>query len=152
MKKSRAILCLLFLTTYSQAQEINPAYDATLATSLGGDEHGMKSYFLVILKTGKKEIKDAKKKAEIFKGHMDNIQQMVADKKLVVAGPFGKNDMKYRGIFILDLPTEAEARIRVERDPVIISKLMKYESRPWYGSAALPTYLPYSDKIWKTKH
>ncbi|MBL0294194.1 MAG: hypothetical protein IPQ04_07995 [Saprospiraceae bacterium] len=152
MKKSLAMLCLLFLTTYSQAQEINPAYDATLATSLGGDEHGMKSYFLVILKTGKKEIKDAKKKAEIFKGHMDNIQQMVADKKLVVAGPFGKNDMKYRGIFILDLPTEAEARILVERDPVIISKLMKYDILPWYGSAALPTYLPYSDKIWKTKH
>jgi len=151
MKKSLAMLCLLFLTTYSQAQEINPAYDATLATSLGGDEHGMKSYFLVILKTGKKEIKDAKKKAEIFKGHMDNIQQMVADKKLVVAGPFGKNDMKYRGIFILDLPTEAEARILVERDPVIISKLMKYDILPWYGSAALSKYLPYSEKIWKTK-
>jgi len=152
MKKSLAMLCLLFLTIYSQAQEINSAYDATLATSLGGDEHGMKSYFLVILKTGKKEIKDQKKRAEIFKGHMDNIQQLVDDKKLVVAGPFGKNDMKYRGIFILDVPTEAEARILVERDPVIISKLMKYDILPWYGSAALPTYLPYSDKIWKTKH
>lgn len=152
MKKYLVGILLIFMSIASQAQEINPAYDATLATSLGGDEHGMKSYFLVILKTGKKEIKDAKKKAEIFKGHMDNIQQMVADKKLVVAGPFGKNDMKYRGIFILDLPTEAEARILVERDPVIISKLMKYDILPWYGSAALPTYLPYSDKIWKTKH
>jgi len=152
MKKYLVGILLIFMSIASQAQEINPAYDATLATSLGGDEHGMKSYFLVILKTGKKEIKDAKKKAEIFKGHMDNIQQMVADKKLVVAGPFGKNDMKYRGIFILDVPTEAEARILVERDPVIISKLMKYDILPWYGSAALPTYLPYSDKIWKTKH
>ena len=152
MKKYLVGILLIFMSIASQAQEINPAYDATLATSLGGDEHGMKSYFLVILKTGKKEIKDAKKKAEIFKGHMDNIQQMVADKKLVVAGPFGKNDMKYRGIFILDLPTEAEARILVERDPVIISKLMIYDILPWYGSAALPTYLPYSDKIWKTKH
>ncbi|MBK9213474.1 MAG: hypothetical protein IPO14_11125 [Saprospiraceae bacterium] len=151
MKKYLVGILLIFMSIASQAQEINPAYDATLATSLGGDEHGMKSYFLVILKTGKKEIKDAKKKAEIFKGHMDNIQQMVADKKLVVAGPFGKNDIKYRGIFILDVSTESEARMLVERDPVVQSKLMTYDILPWYGSAALSKYLPYSEKIWKTK-
>ncbi len=30
----------------------NPKYDKILADKLGGDEYGMKSYFLVILKTG----------------------------------------------------------------------------------------------------
>lgn len=31
----------------------NPNYDKILADKLGGDDYGMKSYFLVILKMGK---------------------------------------------------------------------------------------------------
>ena len=34
----------------------NPKYDKILADKLGGDDYGMKSYFLVILKTGSNPI------------------------------------------------------------------------------------------------
>jgi len=56
--KSVALLILLLLwgaanTAWAQNDTIaNPNYDGELAKELGGDDYGMKSYFLVILKTG----------------------------------------------------------------------------------------------------
>lgn len=52
----------------------NPGYDAELAAKLGGDEHGMRNYVFVILKTGPNDanFKD-KARADLFAGHMTNI-------------------------------------------------------------------------------
>lgn len=52
----------------------------------------MKSYYLVILKTGSAKITDKKRSDSIFGGHMKNIQRLALENKLVVAGPMGKND------------------------------------------------------------
>ena len=83
---------------------------------------------------------------------MNNIQRLVEEKKLIVAGPLGKNEKKYRGIFILDnIQTEQEAKELLQTDPAIKSGLLDYEIYSWYGSAALPEYLPASDKIWKSQ-
>lgn len=70
----------------------NPNYDNELAKRMGADDYGMKNYFLVILKTGANTSADKALVAESFKGHMTNIKLLVADGKLVVAGPFGKNE------------------------------------------------------------
>ena len=130
----------------------NPNYDASLAEKLGGDEYGMKRYFLVILKTGTHTLTDKEFIGEQFRGHMNNIQRLVEEKKLIVAGPLGKNEKKYRGIFILDnIQTEQEAKELLQTDPAIKSGLLDYEIYSWYGSAALPEYLPASDKIWKSR-
>jgi uncharacterized protein YciI len=82
---------------------------------------------------------------------MENINRLVEEKKLIVAGPLGKNDKTYRGIFILDVPTVEEAGKLVQTDPAVKAKLLDVELFPWYGSAALAQYLPASDKIWKVQ-
>jgi uncharacterized protein YciI len=130
----------------------NPNYDTTLAEKLGGDDYGMKSYFLVILKTGTNATTDKELIAESFRGHMNNIDRLVKEGKLIVAGPFEKNDKNYRGLFILNnLKTIEEAKDMLQTDPAIKSGLLDYEIFSWYGSAALSEYLPFSDKIWKSK-
>ena len=98
----------------------NPNYDKTLAEKLGGDDYGMKSYFLVILKTGPNTTKDKELIAESFRGHMNNINRLVEEGKLVVAGPLGKNENNYRGIFILNnLKSLEEAKVVLLTDPAI---------------------------------
>ena len=134
----------------SQVKNQNPNYDSALAEKLGADDYGMKSYWLVILKTGTNDTTDKAFIAEQFNGHMNNINKLVAENKLVVAGPMGKNELNYRGIFILtDIDTEAEAKHLLQTDPAIQSGLLGFELLKWYGSAAIPEYLPASDKIWK---
>lgn len=130
----------------------NPGYDRALAEKLGGDDYGMKSYFLVILKTGTNKTTNKETISESFRGHLANINKLVAQGKLVVAGPLGKNENNYRGIFVLnDIQSIDEAKRILQTDPAIKSGLLDYEIFSWYGSAALPEYLPFSDKIWKLK-
>jgi uncharacterized protein YciI len=131
------------------SQNTNPNYDAELAKTYEADDYGMKSYVLVILKSGANVDTDADKKSTAFKGHMANINKLVEDKKLIVAGPMGKNDNNYRGIFILDVTTIEEAETLLQTDPAIMDKYLQPELYQWYGSAALASYLEDSDKIWK---
>jgi uncharacterized protein YciI len=130
----------------------NPKYNKTLADKLGGDDYGMKSYFWVILKTGTNKTTDKELINASFRGHMDNINRLVEEGKLIVAGPLGKNENNYRGIFILNnLKSLEEAEELLQTDLAIKNGLLDYEIFTWYGSAALPEYLPFSDKIWKLK-
>lgn len=151
------LLIIMLLTAniaYGQTDTTNsnPKYDKTLAEKLGSDEYGMKSYYLVILKTGTNNTTDKNLINESFTGHMANINKLVKEGKLIVAGPFGKNENNYRGIFILNnLKSIEEAKELLKTDLAIKNGLLDYEIFTWYGSAALPEYLPFSDKIWKTK-
>jgi len=133
------------------AQTINPEYDKAMADSLGADDNGMKSYVLVILKTGPVSIEDKDHKARLFKGHMDNINRLVKEKKMFVAGPFGKNDLTYRGLFILNVKTIEEAKVLCDTDPAIKEGIFDVVLIPWYGSAALGEYIKSSEKISKFK-
>lgn len=146
-----AFFCLL-LSIQLPAQEINKNYDGALAKELKADEYGMKKYVLVILKTGNtpelpKSIRDS-----VFKGHMANISRLATEGKLVVAGPLGKNEAGYRGIFILDVELIEQAKLLVDTDPVVKSKMMTAEYYNWYGSAALKETLKIHSKIEKLKH
>lgn len=138
------VICL-----YSTAQKTNPDYDSTLAKKFDADDYGMKMYVLVILKTGTNTTTDKALTDSLFAGHMSNIMHMVKINKLVVAGPFSKNEKTYRGIFILDVQTFEEAEKLLEKDPAVKEKLLATEMYKWYGSAALPAYLEASDKIRK---
>jgi uncharacterized protein YciI len=123
-----------------------------LADKLGGDEYGMKKYFLVILKTGANTSNDKELINESFRGHMNNINRLVEEGKLIVAGPLEKNENNYRGIFVLNnIESIDEAKKLLQTDPAIKNGLLDYEIFSWYGSAALPEYVPFSDKIWKSK-
>lgn len=129
----------------------NPNYDSLLAQNLGADDYGMKSFIFVILKTGPNQSTDTHFINQSFRGHLDNINRLAQEGKLVVAGPLGKNDNNYRGIFILNTASIEEARQLLQTDPAVAEGLLDAEIYNWYGSAALPIYLDYSDKIWKLK-
>lgn len=129
----------------------NPNYDKALADRLGADDYGMKSYFFVILKTGTNKTTDKELINGSFRGHMNNINRLVEEGRLIVAGPFEKNEKNYRGIFIFhNIGSAKEVEELLQTDPAIKNKLLGYEIFNWYGSAALPEYLPASDKIWKS--
>lgn len=71
----------------------------------------MKSYVLVILKTGPNDATvKGKEREEIFAGHMANIGRLAEEGKLAVAGPFGTNEKGFRGLFILNVAGVEEAQ------------------------------------------
>ena len=142
---------MILLSTVAATSQTASNYDKELAQRLGADDYGMKSYVLVILKTGTNTTADQATVNSLFKGHMQNIGKLAADGKLVVAGPMQKNDKSYRGIFILNVATIAEAELLLQTDPAIKKRLLEAELYGWYGSAALPEYLPIHENIQKIK-
>lgn len=139
------------LAISSFCQNANKSYDAGLATALNADDYGMKNYTLVILKTGTNTNTNKAYRDSCFAGHFSNMQHMTEIGKLVVAGPIGKNKMNYRGIFILNATDSSEVNKLLMADPTISEGILIAEPFPWYGSAALSSYLDEADKIWKTK-
>ena len=108
----------------TRAQTTNPNYDAELAATLGADDYGMKKFVLVILKTGSNTTGDKEAKGKAFAGHFKNMNRLVEEKKLIVAGPFGKNSQSYRGLFILYVASIEEANTLLQTDPAIKSKFL----------------------------
>lgn len=151
MKKLLLAICLSAATLAVAAQDkkAKVPYDEALAKKLGADDYGMKMYIMVILKSGTNTTETKAKTDSLFAGHMANIEKMAALNKLAVAGPMGKNDKNYRGIFILNTKSMDEAKQLLDNDPAIKAKLLEPELYNWYGSAALPEYLPFHDKIQK---
>jgi len=146
------MVCFLIVTSsLITAQTKKAQYDSSLAKSLGADDYGMKNYVFVILKTGPAVIEKKETRDSLFAGHMKNIQRLVDEKKLIVAGPFGKNELKYRGLFILNAKSIDEAKELVYTDPAVAAKIFDVELLPWYGSAALSEYLKTAEKITKQK-
>jgi uncharacterized protein YciI len=141
----QALLILFFLCAPSLvaiAEEPGsaktPPFDAELARKLGADERGMKTYVLCILKTGPNDAKVlGKEREEVFAGHFANIGRLAKEGKLAVAGPFGKNDRSWRGLYIFNVPTVEEAEKLVILDPAVKAGVFVYELTPWYGSAAM---------------
>lgn len=150
MKHFITILAMLCCVVLATGQTTNPNYDPELAGKLGADDYGMKKFVFVILKTGSNESIDKAFKDSCFKGHMNNIERLVNEKKMIVAGPMEKNEKSYRGIFILDIASLEEAKSLLQTDPAIKEKFLEPELYTWYGSAALSEYLDAADKVWKT--
>ncbi|WP_316823983.1 YciI family protein [Pedobacter miscanthi] len=143
-------LITAIISVYAQEKKAKAPYDEALAKKLGADNYGMKMYVLVMLKSGTNTTETKAKSDSLFAGHMANMGKMVEMQKLVVAGPLGKNDKNYRGIFILNTKSIEEAKQLLESDPAIKAKLLEPELYNWYGSAALSEYLPFHDKIQKS--
>ncbi|MEP6947071.1 MAG: YciI family protein [Acidobacteriota bacterium] len=117
-----------------------PMYDAELAKKLGADDRGMKIYVLCILKTGANDAKiKGKERDDIFAGHFANINRLANEGKLAVAGPFENNDKAYRGLYIFNVATLAEAEKLVVLDPAVKAGVFVPDLTLWYGTAALMT-------------
>ncbi|MDR1717023.1 MAG: hypothetical protein LBS20_14405 [Prevotella sp.] len=130
----------------------NLNYDVALAEKLGADDYGMKNYIFVVFKAGANQTTDQLFLNKKYRGHIDKINLLVEQKRIVVAGSIGKNDNNYRGICILsDITTFEEATEVLQTDPAVKAGLLDFELYNWYGSAALPEYLESLDKIWKVR-
>ena len=127
-------------------------YDAALAQRLGADERGMKSYVLAILTSGPKTDLPKEELTELFNGHMRNIGRLADEGKLVVAGPFAKNERNYRGIFVLNVTSTAEAEALLKTDPAVAAGVFAFEVYGWYGSAALQETLAIHERIDRSGH
>ncbi|MCA5005126.1 hypothetical protein IPZ78_08175 [Sphingobacterium sp. WQ 366] len=139
-------------TGTAKTNSVNPNYDESLAKELNADDYGMKAFYLVILKTGSNTSNNASERNESFRQHLANINRLVEEEKMIVAGPLGKNDNTYRGIFILhNIKSKEEVRNILNSDLAIKNNYLTFDIYDWYGSAALPIYLKATDKIWKSK-
>lgn len=111
-------------------------FDAKLAQELGADDYGMHPYVMAFLKSGPNRDQDSAEVIRLQRAHMDNIQRLAKQRKLVVAGPF-LDDTDVRGIYIFDVKTVEEAEELTKTDPAIQAGRLVMELHPWYGSAAL---------------
>lgn len=111
-------------------------YDAALARKLKADEYGMRTYVMAFLRAGPNRNRAPEEARKLQRAHMENINRMAAEGKLVIAGPFA-DDGPIRGIYIFDVPTVAEAEALTRTDPAIQAGSLAMELHPWYGSAAL---------------
>lgn len=96
MKNSLFILAILLYGATGFSQETEVKYDEALAKSLNADEYGMKKYVFCLLKSGTNTTASKEETKKLFEGHMANIGKLAKEGKLVVAGPFMKNDRNYR--------------------------------------------------------
>ncbi len=111
-------------------------YDSVNALKYGADEYGMKKYVMAFLKRGPNRNLDKDKANELQMAHLNNINRMAKEGKLVLAGPFfGDGDL--RGIYIFNVETIAEAEALTNSDPAIQAGSLVMELKEWYGSAAL---------------
>jgi uncharacterized protein YciI len=114
-----------------------PVFDAALAAQLGADQRGMRSYVLVILKSGPRRMPDGDERKAMFAGHFANINRLAEQGKLVLAGPFSDDPQQWRGLYIFAVSDIDEARALTATDPVIVNGEMVAEYHRWYGSAAV---------------
>jgi uncharacterized protein YciI len=159
MKSMRAFLASFFLISFAaiaaagdRPVAADQPYDHALATRLGADERGMKTYVLCILKTGPRDAAvKGKERDEIFAGHFANIGRLADEGKLAVAGPFDDNDRSYRGLYIFNVATIEEARKLVVLDPAVKAGVFEPELTRWYGSAAMMVVSETHKKLVKPK-
>ncbi len=151
MKKFLLVFSFLLFNTVVFSQETEIKYDENLAKSLHADEYGMKKYVFCLLKSGTNTTVSKEESKKLFEGHMANIGKLAKEGKLVVAGPFMKNDRNYRGIYVFNVETVEEAKKLVETDPAIKANLLEAELTPWYCTAALQEIPKMHEKIAKTK-
>lgn len=113
-----------------------PDFDAELARRVGADDYGMRSYVLVILKTGPNKMPEGEARKAMFAGHFANMKRLAEEGKLALAGPFSEDPDGWRGLFVLAVDGLDEAKQLVATDPVVVNGEMVAEYHRWYGSAA----------------
>ena len=150
LRTTFVMMCLVLGASVCRTQQVadpeKPAYDPALAKTVGADEHGMRGYVLVILKTGPNPVPAGPERDEMFKGHFANMKRLSAEGKLVLAGPFDGVD-GWRGLYIFASTDIEEARQLVATDPVVARGEMVPEFHQYYGTAALMLVRDLHEKI-----
>ena len=133
-----SILILLILAACSNdnketiaSDAIDSKYDFTKDTSVYSDE--MKRYWLVMLKKGPNRNQDSLSAEKIQAAHLSNINRLVKEGKIFMAGPMGV-DSDLRGIFIMNCSDSTEIERIVNTDSAVITGRLKMEYYPWWSA------------------
>jgi uncharacterized protein YciI len=105
-------------------------------------EYEMKKYWLVFLMKGPNRNQDSATAARIQTAHLNNIDRLHKEGKIIMAGPMGYPKGQSRdlsGIFIMDAKDSTEAASYVATDSAIITGRLRFELHPWW--TAKGTYL-----------
>jgi hypothetical protein len=127
-----------------------PIYDAAKASAWGANDNGLRSYVLVLLKTGPKRMPDGPERDEMFKGHFANMKRMADAGMLVYADPLD-GQQGLRGLYIFAMPDVESALREVATDPVVALGEMVPEAHRHFGSAALLAVNEWHPKLIKPK-
>lgn len=127
--KSIFTAVLMFVAIASFSQQKSSSDSAKKVIKEEGYE--MKQYFFVMLTRGDNRTQDSATAARLQQGHMDNINRLATDGKIMVAGPFGDNG-NWRGIFIFDATTKEEVEGYLNTDPAVKAGRLAYEIKPWW--------------------
>lgn len=136
MKKDLCALFVILMLAFMNSVNAQSSNDS-IKVSNEKVEWEMKIYYFVFLNAVKdRPVIDSVTAFEIQKGHMENLERMYYEGKSRLAGPF-MDGGEMRGIVILDVATEEEAREQINRDPAIINGRLEAVIKKWYGPAGL---------------
>ncbi|NPD44773.1 YciI family protein [Lentimicrobium sp. S6] len=148
MKKTIKTLLILSITTLFAAcqpnveintntlDKVDLTFDSIKAIEYGADDYGMKKYVMAFLKRGTNQSLSKDSSNALQMAHMQNIDLMAEQGRLVLAGPFF-GDQDLRGIYIFNVESIEEAKELTNTDPAIEAGVLQMELMEWYGSAAL---------------
>ena len=118
------IVITAFANKPSAISSLKPANDTTPV-------YEMKQYWLVLLYSGGVRSQDSVTAAKIQKAHINNIERLAAEGKIIMAGPMGDNG-SLRGIFIMDGKDSTEIANHIKVDSAIVTGRLRFEIRPWW--------------------
>lgn len=94
----------------------------------------LKTYYLVLLKTGPVRNQDSLTVQILQKGHMDHLNKMYSEKRMCLAGPMGiKHDI--RGICVYNVDSLEEAVRFANEDPAVKAGRLTAEVIPWMSES-----------------
>jgi uncharacterized protein len=92
----------------------------------------MQTYYFVFLNAGANRSQTNEEAQKIQNEHLAHLNSLFESGKLKLAGPF-LDDSEMRGILILDVKSEEEARELTDKDPAVIAGRLTAVIKPWFG-------------------
>ncbi len=132
---------ILFVAAFFITSPLLFSQQKTIEKTTAHPADKIKQYWFVLLTTGPNTEADSASKAILFEKHMANINSLYYDGIIKAAGPFGKNNNEWRGLFIFDCATREEAEQYVLTDAAIAAGLLSAEITPWY-TAPIGSFTP----------
>lgn len=118
------VLIVVFLFHPTPIKSIAPNLTGTKTVT-----QGLKQYWMVLLRKGPK-YEEIARNDSLQQAHVHNIEQLVKNGQLIIAGPFTDNG-ELRGIFIMDCQDSVEVNKLVKKDPAVIAGKLTFEIKPW---------------------
>jgi len=108
-----------------------------LALPVCAQDVPMRFYVMAILEKGPNWTKEVTPEAkELLKGHMENIQKMAKDGRLILAGPLADAG-DAAGIFVFDTAKVEDARKWCDDDPAIKAGRFQVKLWRWYSAKGI---------------